>query len=80
VAAAGCNNNFSVFQIGSRTQWNIDSSTYLGVDVAYLGLKTADSGLIATAGLGAQVAGVPRTISDQHAWIGQFRIHRNFYP
>ncbi|MEI9805223.1 MAG: porin [Pseudolabrys sp.] len=80
VAAAGCNNNNAQYIIGSRTQFNIDSSTYLGVDIAYLGLKsgTMPAGTPVPAS-GAQPAGV-RAIQDQNTWVGQFRIHRNFYP
>ena len=78
-----CNNNFAVFTIGSRTQWNIDSNTAMGVDIAYLGLKSAQignaAGLVNAPTFGAQAAAV-RTVGDQHTWLGQFRIHRNFYP
>jgi hypothetical protein len=80
VADPGCNNNFAVWIVGSRTQWNIDSSTYLGVDVAYQGLKPATW---ATPHFlnsnGAQPAAI-RNVEDQGAWLAQFRVHRNFYP
>jgi hypothetical protein len=83
-AGATCNNNFAIITLGSRTQWNIDSQTYLGVDIAYLGLKSAQftlpgTNLVPIAGLGAQPTTV-RSTSDQHTFLGQFRIHRNFYP
>jgi hypothetical protein len=81
-AAAACNNNFSVWNIGSRTQFNLDSQTYLGVDIVYQQLNTALGGVIGGAGMfgnGAEAAG-SRTISNQSAWMGEFRVHRNFYP
>jgi len=81
-AAAGCNNNFSVWNIGTRTQFNLDSQTYLGVDVVYQQLNTALGGITMTAagfGNGAESAGI-RTISNQSAWMAEFRVHRNFYP
>jgi hypothetical protein len=77
-----CNNNFNVWNIGTRTQWNIDSSTYLGVDVVYQKLETALAGLQANYGNGvvSNTAGSPRDVADQSAWMVQFRVHRNFYP
>ena len=78
--AAGCNNDFSYWDVGTRTQFNIDSQTYIGVDVIYTKLNTASGGFTGTiAGSGTQPT-VPRTISDQSAWIAEFRMHRNFYP
>lgn len=77
---AGCNMNFAVWNIGSRTQWNIDSQTAMGVDIVYQRLQTGTaSGTVIVAGSGTQPAAV-RSISDQGSWMGQFRIHRNFYP
>jgi Porin subfamily len=87
LANPGCNNNFAYYIIGSRSQWNVDSQTYLGVDIAYLGLQTANSGLFSnpmnasgTAALGANVPNATRTFANQGTFMGQFRIHRNFYP
>jgi hypothetical protein len=33
VATLGCNMDWSTYWIGSRTQFNLDASTYLGLDV-----------------------------------------------
>ena len=76
---ATCNNNFNVWNVGTRTQFNIDASTYLGVDVVYQKLETALAGQQANFGNGAEAAS-PRTVDDQSAWMVQFRVHRNFYP
>jgi hypothetical protein len=79
---ANCNMNFAVWNIGSRTQWNVDSQTAIGVDIVYQRLQTAQvsapAGVVVAAS-GTQPAGI-RSISDQGSWMGQFRIHRNFYP
>jgi hypothetical protein len=79
-----CNNNFQTWNVGTRTQWNIDSQTYLGVDVVYEVLQTGLSGMLANYGNGAAGAtaagGSPRLVSDQSAFMAQFRVHRNFYP
>jgi hypothetical protein len=72
IALASCNNDFSYWDIGSRTQWNLDSNTYIGLDIVYQNVNTASAGAIST------VTGA--TVSDQSAWVGQFRVHRNFYP
>jgi hypothetical protein len=76
---ATCNNNFSIWAIGSRTQWNVDSQTSMGVDIVYQNLNTANSGQTGTFGSGTQATFV-RAFGNQNAWMGQFRIHRNFYP
>jgi hypothetical protein len=83
-----CNNNFNVWTVGTRTQFNIDASTYLGVDVVYQKLETGLRGMVANYGNGAEsgatsttVAGTgQRDVADQSAWMVQFRVHRNFYP
>jgi hypothetical protein len=78
---ATCNNNFQVWTLGTRTQFNIDSQTYLGVDIVYQKLQTGLAGMNANYGNGTENAGTgPRLVSDQSAWMGEFRVHRNFYP
>jgi hypothetical protein len=80
VATPGCNMNFAVWNIGSRTQWNIDSQTAMGVDIVYQRLQTAQRpGNVITVGSITQPTAL-RSLSDQGSWMGQFRIHRNFYP
>ena len=39
-----CSPNFSFWQVGSRTQWNITRDFYMGVDVTYTHLNTAYQG------------------------------------
>jgi len=76
-----CDNNFNVWTVGPRTQFNIDSNTYLGVDVVYQKLETGLAGMVANYGNGAETATTgPRDVEDQSAWMVQFRVHRNFYP
>jgi len=79
LATATCNNNWNMWAIGSRTQWNVDSQTSMGVDIVYQHLDTALAGETATFGTGTQPA-VLRSFASQGDWMGQFRIHRNFYP
>jgi hypothetical protein len=74
-----CNNNFNVWQIGSRTQWNVTKDFYMGFDVVYYKLETASAGAIvnytALAG-GAQPNGL-RRVEDQDVIAGRVRWHRD---
>ena len=78
--ANGCDNNWAVWDIGSRTQWNIDSQTYIGVDVVYTTLKSASNGVAVNVAAAGNQPQAFRSLSDQSAFVGQFRVHRNFYP
>jgi hypothetical protein len=54
VANPGCNNNWSTWGIGARTQWDVTKTFYLGVEVLYSELKSATTGtgsVISPAGL-----------------------------
>ena len=75
-----CNNNFEYWNVGSRTQFNIDSQTYVGLDVIYTQLNQHNAAVPGfSSGSGAQPVAV-RSTTDQSAWIAEFRMHRNFYP
>jgi hypothetical protein len=81
-ALNSCNLNFSFYQIGSRTQWNVTKDFYLGVDVNYTHLNTAYKGTTTNpngivyvnpiTGKGAQF------MDDQSNWSGIFRAQYNF--
>ena len=43
VATAGCNNNWSTWGVGSRTQWDVTKTFYLGVEVLYQDMHSAQS-------------------------------------
>jgi len=80
---AGCNPNWSAWNIGSRSQWNITKDLYVGVDVMYSKLNTATLG-VNTLALGNGVvtgkgAGI-YTISDQDVVSTTWRIHRDIVP
>jgi hypothetical protein len=77
----GCNNNWNYYALGTRTQWNVDSQTYIGLDVVYTKLDTATNtaGLVTTAATGTQPAGT-RNLSNESAFMAEMRVHRNFYP
>ena len=80
VVSGVCDNDYSYWDLGTRTQFNLDANTYVGLDVVYTHLNTASDG--ATIFLptnSTKPAGV-YSVSDQSAWTVQFRVHRNFYP
>ncbi len=42
VAAAGCNNNWDDWGVGSRLQWDVTKSFYIGVEAIYQNLNSAN--------------------------------------
>jgi hypothetical protein len=80
--AAGCSPDFSMWSVGSRTQWEPVRGLIMGVDVIYQKLNSARASATNLATLGnngAQPAGV-YTVADQDNWTGTFRIQRDFLP
>ena len=85
-AGAGCDNNWTSWWVGSRTQWNVTKDFYLGLDVAYLNVNSMST----TSGQVAGVAITPnaainstttlKSVGDQDIWMARFRVHRDFYP
>jgi hypothetical protein len=77
-----CSNNWSYWNIGSRTQWNVTKDFYLGLDVVYTHLNTASSGAVIDDS-GSNTVGHPAGdlfVGDRDAWIVNFRVHKDFYP
>ena len=70
-----CSPNFSFYQIGSRTQWNVTRDFSLGVDVVYTGLNTAYKGPIASYTASGNSA---ISMNDQNTVSGIFRVQYNF--
>ena len=83
LATAGCDNDWSLWWIGSRTQWNITKDFYMGVDVLYTSLQSASTSngvLPASQDAAFNGAVISQTVADQDAWSFEFRVHKNFYP
>ena len=66
-----CSPDFSFYQIGSRTQWNITKDFYMGVDVTYTHLNTAYQGV------GAYVGGVRASSISTIKTLGPVSSGRN---
>jgi hypothetical protein len=85
VAAGGCNNSFQYWGVGSRLQWDITKSFYIGVEALYLQQVSASSatGLVPTAvGLGDAAMCDTGTCTNQNQsnWVFTFRMHKDFLP
>ena len=87
LAAAGCNNNWSTWFIGSRTQWNVSKTFYMGVDVMYEELNSASTGsagapLGYSGGTSAVTSLGNSTGTEAHSsnWTVRFRAHKDFLP
>jgi Porin subfamily len=83
VALGNCNPNFSIWEAGTRTQWNPVSQLDIGVDLLYTHLNTAFGGTGATVtanGVRPASAAGAFTVSDQDVFSVMFRVQRNFWP
>ena len=80
---ATCNPDWSQYNIGSRTQWNVVKGLYMGLDVLYTKLKSATPNatnvIVTTAANGAKGIGT-YNVADQSAWSFAFRVHRDIVP
>ena len=78
VANPGCDNDWQTWWVGSRTQWNVTKDFYMGVDVLYSKIMTADLNPVRAGFSSVLPAGV--TTGDVDNWMFRFRVHRDFYP
>jgi hypothetical protein len=76
-----CDPDFNLVQVGSRTQWNITPSFYVGFDVMYERLDTAFAGAAQyTAATGQPRPSGNYSIEDQENVKGTFRAHWDILP
>ena len=77
------NPSFSIWQAGTRTQWNPVSQLDVGVDVLYSRLNSFNvnngTDTISMPAVGGRPAGI-YTLTDQDVWSVMFRVQRNFWP
>jgi hypothetical protein len=84
VATAGCNNNWTFWGVGSRLQWDVTKSFYIGVEAIYQQLQSGKTptGLTSAAILpvnsGCPAAGC--VVSDESNWTFTLRMHKDFLP
>jgi len=77
-----CNNNFTWWQIGSRTQYNFTPWFYVGFDVIYQRLETASGDAVVTyTALGGTAKPTALySIQDQDNYGLRIRVHRDIVP
>ncbi len=80
VPAAGCNPDFSMWRIASRTMWNPVQNLDIGVEVAYNKINTAFASPAGTVTAGNGLATGLYPIQDEGYWSAAFRVQRNFWP
>jgi hypothetical protein len=90
IANLNCNNDWSVWFLGSRTQWNVSKTFYMGVDVMYEDLKSASTGSTLLGGYNGCSTGGSATgcgasgafLTENHSsnWTVRFRAHKDFLP
>ena len=84
VAGAGCSNNWSTSFVGSRLQWDVTKSFYLGVEGIYDHMDSASitsSGAI-PGGTTNPISFGSATVVEPHAnvWTVSVRMHKDFLP
>ena len=81
VAFPGCNNNWGVWGVGSRTQWDVTKTFYLGVEVLYTQLQSAQTSTGVVPADNAITGPIgPLAVQNQSAWMVSVRAHRDFLP
>jgi len=88
VAPAGCNNNWNIWGVATRLQYDFTKTLYLGVEFLYNRLESAQlpGGVIASTAEAARIApagnglAVGSTIKDENNLAVTLRIHKDFLP
>jgi hypothetical protein len=82
VAAAGCNNNWDTWGVGTRLQWDVTKSFYIGVEAMYVQLDSATTGSASTtAALGGFSSGSATQLQGHASdWNFTLRMHKDFLP
>jgi len=73
----GTNYDWSIWAVGSRTQWDVSKQFFLGAEVVYTNLKTTQGGLPAAI---APRTVVPSGLADQAEWSFRARAQYSFLP
>jgi Porin subfamily len=78
---SNCSNNWGLWAVGTRTQYNFTPAMYIGFDVLYWHLQTADKGIafFSATTTAALPTGVYQ-IQDQGEWMLRVRFHRDILP
>src|ERR1051326_6034894 len=84
VATAGCNMDWSFWGVGSRLQWDVTKSFYVGVEAIYQQLVSGQTfNGLSTAVLQPVNSGCPAvgcTVANESNWTFTVRMHKDFLP
>jgi len=85
VATTGCNNNWSMWTAGSRLQWDVTKSFYIGVEALYMKYNSAQTfnGLIpSSVGVASTCASANGncSVANESDWAFTIRMHKDFLP
>ncbi|HEY2183979.1 MAG TPA: hypothetical protein VGH39_03195, partial [Xanthobacteraceae bacterium] len=72
-----CDPNWQIGYIGTRTQWNVTSQFYMGIDILYTKMYTGFKGLAVLRSTNERPSGI-YSIEDQDNLAVTFRVHRDF--
>jgi hypothetical protein len=76
---AGCNPDFDIMQVGTRTVWSPVRNLDIGVEVLYTKIDQSFVGTWNLPAQGGRQAGL-YTAADHDVWSGTVRFQRNFWP
>jgi hypothetical protein len=78
-ATPGCSNDWSVWWVGSRLQWNVTKTFYMGVDVMYENMTSATlpGNIVAST---SYAFGGATHVANEGDWMFRVRAHRDFLP
>jgi hypothetical protein len=83
VNVTNCSNDWSFWGVGSRWQYNLTPAMYVGFDILYTRLQTADAGgtafLVTPASAAAQ-GNTNYQVTNQDIWSFRVRWHRDLRP
>jgi hypothetical protein len=84
-ATAGCNNNWSYWTAGTRLQWDVTKSFYIGVEALYIKYNSAQTfnGLIPSAVGVASTCSLANgncAVANESDWAFTLRMHKDFLP
>ena len=84
-ANTGCNNNWNTWGVGSRLQWDVTKSFYIGVEALYDVVNSGQPGTTAVKATNLLPAGLSSLQassfeSSSSAWVFTLRAHKDFLP
>jgi hypothetical protein len=80
LAVAGCNPDWSMYQVGTRTVWNPVRNLDVGLEVLYTKFESDMAGALVNTAPGAPKPPGIYTVEDRDVVSALIRVQRNFWP